>query len=130
VPLLCDVHEIGEYTRDVSRQRLGKHIPTAMNWHATTGVLLKMGYFYVVCAKELCWRQLGQSSQLIVLHGSLWREDMSMWSWRISTVRSHCQKTAGEDTVGWKRLHRCCGDLWIVEISDITVITCTYKSCV
>jgi hypothetical protein len=25
---------------------------------------------------------------------------------------------AGEDTAGWKRLSRCCGDLWIVEISS------------
>jgi hypothetical protein len=28
-----------------------------------------------------------------------------------------------------KRLSRCCGNLWIMEISGGAVITCTYESC-
>jgi hypothetical protein len=39
--LLCDYREIGEYTRDVSRQRLGKHFPAATNRRATIDVLLE-----------------------------------------------------------------------------------------
>jgi hypothetical protein len=35
-----------------------------------------------------------------VIHGSLWREDLSAWSWRICSVRSFRQGTAGEDTAG------------------------------
>jgi hypothetical protein len=42
-------------------------------------------------------------SQTIVLYGRLWREDMSAWSWRISTVRSSCQGTAGEDIADCKK---------------------------
>jgi hypothetical protein len=30
-PLLCKDHEISKYTRDVSRQRLGKDVPAATN---------------------------------------------------------------------------------------------------
>jgi hypothetical protein len=30
---------------------------------------------------------------------------------KISTVRSRCQGTAGEDIASWKRLRECCGDL-------------------
>jgi hypothetical protein len=45
--------EIGEYTRDVSRQQLSKHVPAAMNQRATIEVLLETGYFYVVHAEEL-----------------------------------------------------------------------------
>jgi hypothetical protein len=33
-------------------------------------------------------------------------------------------------TAGWKRLSRCCGDLWSVEISDSAVITCSSEWCV
>jgi hypothetical protein len=34
-----------------------------------------------------------------VLPGNRWRVDTSAWSWRISTVRSHCQGMAGEDII-------------------------------
>jgi hypothetical protein len=52
-PLLCDEREMVEDTRDVSRQRLGKHVPTATNRRATMEVLLEYGCFYVVRAKDL-----------------------------------------------------------------------------
>jgi hypothetical protein len=48
-PLLCDDREVGEYTRAVSGQRLGKHVPAATNRRATTGC------FYVVRAEEDNW---------------------------------------------------------------------------
>jgi hypothetical protein len=32
---------------------------------------------------------------------------------------------AGENKAGWKRLSGCYGDLWIVEITGGTVITCS-----
>jgi hypothetical protein len=53
--LLCDDREIGEYTRDVSRQRLGKHVPAATNRRATIEVLLETGCFYVVRAEKDKW---------------------------------------------------------------------------
>jgi hypothetical protein len=51
--LLCDDRDIGEYTRDVSRQRLGKHVPAAKNRDATIETLLGRECFYVVHAEEL-----------------------------------------------------------------------------
>jgi hypothetical protein len=51
--LLCDDREMDEYTTDVSRQRLGKHIPAATNLYATIEVLLEMECFYEVHAEEL-----------------------------------------------------------------------------
>jgi hypothetical protein len=50
-------------------------------------------------------------------------------SWRTFTVRNRCCGTAVEDTAGWKILSGCCGDLWIVESSDIAVITCSSEWC-
>jgi hypothetical protein len=60
-----------------------------------------------------------------VLYGRLWRQNLSAWSWRLSTVRSRCQGTADKDTAGWKRLIGCCDDLWSVKISGGAVITCS-----
>jgi hypothetical protein len=51
--LLCNDREMGEYTRAVSGQRLGKHIPAATNRRATIETLLETGCFYVVRAEEL-----------------------------------------------------------------------------
>jgi hypothetical protein len=39
-PLLCDDREIGKYTRAVSRQRLGKHVPAGKNRRAAIEILL------------------------------------------------------------------------------------------
>jgi hypothetical protein len=50
-PLLCNDLEVGKYTRTVSRQRLGKHVPAAKNQRATLEVLLEC--FYVVRDGEL-----------------------------------------------------------------------------
>jgi hypothetical protein len=52
-PLLCDDREIGEYTRDVSMQRLSKHVPAATNLRAAMQVLMDTGCFYMVRAEEL-----------------------------------------------------------------------------
>jgi hypothetical protein len=46
-PLLCVDCEVGEYTRDLSRQQLGKHVPAAIE------ILLEAGCFYVVHAEEI-----------------------------------------------------------------------------
>jgi hypothetical protein len=54
-----------------------------------------------------------------VLQGRLWRQDLSVWSWRISTLRSCCLGTDGENTAGWKRLSECCDELWIVETNGV-----------
>jgi hypothetical protein len=52
-PLLCDDRKIGEYTRSVSRQQLGKHFPEAKNRRATVEVLLETRCFCWVRAEEL-----------------------------------------------------------------------------
>jgi hypothetical protein len=49
-------------------------------------------------------------------------------SFRICTVRSHYQGTAGEGTADGKGLSVCCGNLKIVEISDCAVITNNFCS--
>jgi hypothetical protein len=43
-PFLCNDREIGGYTRAVSRQRLGKYVPTTSNRRATIEVLLETGF--------------------------------------------------------------------------------------
>jgi hypothetical protein len=43
-PLLCNDREISKYTRAFSRQRLGKHVPVAMDMHARTEVLLETAF--------------------------------------------------------------------------------------
>jgi hypothetical protein len=57
VPLLCDHREIGKYTRPVSRQRLGKHVPVAWQQilnNAAVGLQQwKSCVFYVVRAERL-----------------------------------------------------------------------------
>jgi hypothetical protein len=49
------------------------------------------------------------------LHGRLWLEDLSEWSWRISTVRSRCQGTA-EDTAGSEKAYRVLW--WFIKYGD------------
>jgi hypothetical protein len=39
--LLCNDREISKYTRDVSRQRLGKHVPAATDTHVTIEITLE-----------------------------------------------------------------------------------------
>jgi predicted secreted protein len=81
----------------ITRRRLDKHVPAAKNTQATTDLLF--GYnngncvFYVVHSEE------AQSVEIRVgIAGrQFWRNDVSAGSWRISTVRSRCHETAGED---------------------------------
>jgi hypothetical protein len=47
---------------------------------------------------------LGIEGTRRVLHGRLGQEDLSVGSWRISTVRSHCQGAADWDTAGCESL--------------------------
>jgi hypothetical protein len=61
--------------------------------------------------------------------GAAIQRGLERGSWRISTVRSRYQGTAGEDTAGWKRRGVCCGDLRNVEISNGAVITCSLELC-
>jgi hypothetical protein len=76
---------VGQYTRDVSRQRLGKHVPAATNRCETIEVLLETGCFYVVRAEESSWRQLGRASQF-----SSVRESVKSWLERVKLKNLHC----------------------------------------
>jgi hypothetical protein len=77
-PLLCNDREMGGYTRAVSRQRLGKHVPVARQQilnNATFGVQKwKSRVFYVVRFGML------YSRDKVSLVSSVWefvREDLS-----------------------------------------------------
>jgi hypothetical protein len=127
------------YATIVSGQRLGKYVPAATVTHATgeTGCCLRgprRGDKKEYWGNQFCWALRGRLTrdgaiveltvESWVVHGRLWQEDLSAWSWRMSTVRNRCQRTA-EAIAGWKRLSRCCGDLWSVEISDRVVSGCS-----
>jgi hypothetical protein len=43
-PLLCNDLEISKYTRTVSRQRLGEHVPAATETHVTIEILLETAF--------------------------------------------------------------------------------------
>jgi hypothetical protein len=75
---------------------------------------------YWLTPSVVMWLSLWEA----VLHGRLWSQELSAWSWRISAVKSRCQITTGEETARWKRLSGCCGYLWIVEINGGAVTAC------
>jgi hypothetical protein len=52
-PLLCNKCEVGVYTRAVSGQRLGKHVPAATDTNATAVQQERNDVFYVVRAEML-----------------------------------------------------------------------------
>jgi hypothetical protein len=51
--LLCNDHQIGEYTTTVSEQQLGQHTPAGTNTHVTKDLLWKQDVFYVAYAEML-----------------------------------------------------------------------------
>jgi hypothetical protein len=79
----------------------------------------------VMSAVELCkggWQEMAiQFSSQAVLNESRRRKDLRAGSWWISTVKSRCQETTGEDKAVWKSL---------TEISAGGVITCSSEWCV
>jgi hypothetical protein len=137
-----------EVMQAVSNQRICKHAST------TKGLLLRSVFSvrsaqssykgdnwdnpvsWVLSAVELCkggWEETtiqysSENGWQEVLNGNRRRKDLIAGSCRISTVRSRCQGTAGEYITRWERLSRCCGELWIVQISDGAVITCSSES--
>jgi 3-phenylpropionate/cinnamic acid dioxygenase small subunit len=52
-PLLCNDREISKYTRDVSRQRLGKQVPETTDTNATMVQQQRNGVLYVVRAEMI-----------------------------------------------------------------------------
>jgi hypothetical protein len=117
----------GGYIRPDSEQRLGKHAPTATVTYATgeTGRCLRGPH------RGIKKKRTGATSSVDSWELSSVREAVKIEPERvklkiISTVRSRCQGTAGEDTAGWKRLSGRCSDLRIVEISD-SIVSRVYK---
>jgi hypothetical protein len=49
--------------------------------------------------KVSLWREDYEVTWEAVLQGRLWRQNLSVWSWRISNARSHCQGMANEDSM-------------------------------
>jgi hypothetical protein len=56
------------------------------------------------------WCEMAASLEVIshlviswVLDRRLWRQNLSVWIWRFSIVRSCCEGTADDDTAGWKK---------------------------
>jgi hypothetical protein len=142
-PLLCIARNI--HTRSnrrtvfsvvrsaaVSGQQLGKHVPATKDTNSTTEVRRFLcGPCRAVISIGGCW----------VPHGTLWTQNLSEWSWRISTIRSRCQGTACEDTAGRKKAQRvlwwfvnseeqrwCCDCFWLMHspIQHPSVVTHTH----
>jgi hypothetical protein len=73
-----------------------------------------------------------------LLYGNLWRKVLlersrsSERTWMREAAESPLLEAVTRErlvkTAGWKRLSECCGDLWIVEISDGAVIGCGSES--
>jgi hypothetical protein len=96
--------------RDVSRQRFCKQVPSATEKHLTKEVLIETAF----CTrsvqrgyKEDSWGNGVSSVRESVRKRVSWKEaaikrGLERGSWRICTVRSRYQGTAGEDTAGWK----------------------------
>jgi uncharacterized membrane protein len=57
---------------------------------------------FTVWSVSTCYEQGTKLDVSWVLHERLWRQDLSAWSWRISTIRSRCQGTSGGDIASWK----------------------------
>jgi hypothetical protein len=120
--LLCNSRISNGVMQTVSRKPISKQVPMATNTNTATEWLLEMvlstqsvksGY------KEENWGD-PVSCQLTVeswvLHRRQWWQNLSAWSWRISTVKSHCQGTVDEVTAVWKKAEQVlwsflkCGD--------------------
>jgi hypothetical protein len=159
-PLLCSTRINNSVMQPISRQWIGKHIPVTPNTHRTIELLLETvfstcsvhsGYkednwggpvsFQLSVGSQPVKRGLGGWCEMAaslgvscyltwVLHWRLWWSNLRAWSWRIFSLRSHCQGSAGEDKAGFKKLSGCCGDLWIVEISGSAVTTYGSEWCV
>jgi hypothetical protein len=118
--------------KSIDRRRFRKRVPTATNTIAIIEELLrykkrKRCFLCGSCRNvisRVSWVPKENSRQA-VLNESQWRIEVSAGSWRISTVSSCCQGTAGVDREGWEKFRKCCDDLWIVKIGDGAVITCS-----
>jgi hypothetical protein len=100
--------------RDVSRQRLGKHIPVATNRRATMEVLLETGCFYVVRAEELSWRLLWRPSEFCTggYEERTWAREAEESPLLEAVVRERLVKTqqAGKGLMGAARCSVNCED--------------------
>jgi hypothetical protein len=86
-PLLCNNHEISNYTRAVSRQWLGKQVPVATDTHATIEVLLETPFYTrsVQMGHKENWKRAAV------------QRGLEPGSRGISLVRSRYQETANGD---------------------------------
>jgi hypothetical protein len=98
------------------------------SWGLTVDSLRKILSAVLLCKggwEEMVIQFIWGNSWQAVLNKSRRRKDLNAGSWRISTVRSLCQGTAGEDIAGWIKLSGCCGELWIVENSGSSIVVKT-----
>jgi hypothetical protein len=99
-PILRNDTEISKYTRAVSRQRLGKHVPAAKNMHPKIEVILET-VFCSSCARGLQGEQLKQEH--FNWKGVVVQRGLELGNRGLVIVRSRYQETSSEDTVGWKK---------------------------
>jgi hypothetical protein len=154
--LICYNRKLCWYIRAVSGQQLCKPFLAATDMNATMIQQQARGFLSSVQTPLLCNGSLNITFLLQLIQMTI-EELFSMWSvsrcykqgtrlklsllreavkrglqrgsWRIPTVRSRYEGTAGENT-GWKMLSGCCGDWWIVEINCGLLIDCRSESCV
>jgi hypothetical protein len=104
----------GSETIIVSRQRLSKHVPTAMDAHTTIEVLLETVFSTRSVQrdyKEDNWDNRVSSAREAVKERFSWkgaavRKGIEPGSRGIAVVRSRHQATTIEDTAVWKNLAR------------------------
>jgi hypothetical protein len=110
-----DVHISLEYVivacRVLSRQLLGKHVPTATDTHTTVEVFWK-------------WCFLLDPGKGVILR------KIEARICRLAIFRSRCQEISNEDTAGWKVLGCGLVNCESVKISDGAIIKRNYELCV
>jgi hypothetical protein len=114
-----------EYTRDVSRQRLAKHVRSATNRPATTEWLLETKFS--TWSVQTIWGDKVSS----VLYGNLWTEDFRGWGWGLYPVKTVARKRvmitqqSGKGLAGAVVIY----ELWrlVVELRLLVVPSRVYK---
>jgi hypothetical protein len=127
-PFICNRRINNGVMQPISRQRIGKHVPTATNTNTTIALLLETVFSTPSVQsryKEDNWSD-PVSCQLRV---EFCKGDCEDRTWAREAEESPLLEAVAKERLmktqqAGKRLSGCCGDLWIVALSDSAVITC------
>jgi hypothetical protein len=85
----------GSETTFVSRQRFSKHVPEVTDTHATLEVLLETAFS--IRSVQRCYKEENRDNRFSSVREPVKRR-LQLGSWRISTVKSRRQGTAGDNS--------------------------------